>query len=53
VGRKIEASSGRQETKPYVSGCSEENSRGSAGTLGKMEEEQTEQVNGKKPADSI
>jgi hypothetical protein len=37
----------RQKTKTYVCGCPQENRRGSARTLGKVEEEQTELENGK------
>ena len=45
--RKIESSSGRQKTQAYVGGCSQENRRGSACSLGKMEEKQAAQVKGK------
>ena len=48
--RKIESSSGRSKTEAYVSGCSQENRRGSASSLGKMEEKQAEQVKGEKRA---
>jgi hypothetical protein len=39
--RKIEASSGRQKTKTHVGGRSQKNRRSAAGTLGKVEEEQS------------
>ncbi len=50
AARKVQEISRPQDAEPYVSGWAQENRRGSARTLGKMEEEQAEQVNGGKRA---
>jgi hypothetical protein len=51
--RKIEASSGRQKTKTYVSCRSQENRCGSTCALGKMEEKQAKQVMGRTAKRSV